>query len=216
MSMWSPYIGEEVDSRVLLAHTAAPVFIEPLEILPRIIEDGYANGMSGLEIIVKCDGMELATERSWDLGLIGDPNEEMNAERIMGQLCTLMVEAIYQAHLNLRTTITATETHLKTLHHIKNMLSSVTLKFQGLEQIKVTLSMARQILLIKARAEGRAQDNVPEPFRLQIETEDRCTVFDERNRVIGCIAFDPTREEYRTTEGRFGLYNYETPWEDNL
>jgi hypothetical protein len=89
------------------------------------------------------------------------------------------------------------------LRAARDEMSNVYLSYEG-NNIKVSLNMAQQILFIKWRDRARSSIN---PFRLQRQREDVAVVFDEQNRVMGRIGFKPDEQIYRTSEGRFGLYN---------
>lgn len=202
--LWSEYLDERYGRGVTLAYTGDAFPVDPFIVQPNILENG--NGNVGLELIISHGEVELAREREWKLGLLGDPNEPANKADLQRAITRALPMILHEAHLGLRTLMAKTEAHLKTLTEMKAELSSVRLVYEY-HAINLTLSLARQILLIKAREEGQVQAKVPEPFRLQVVDPSSAMVYDDRNRLLGHIAFNPTVEAYKTTQGRLGLHN---------
>jgi hypothetical protein len=203
---WSVLLDEQYEKGVTLLHTGESFRIESLTLEPRIIQYENDATVKGLQIVVKVDDFEIARETQWGLGMgavYGDPNSYPNKQFLEEVLSALAPEAVYQGHINIRAMQKQTEEYLKLIREAREKLSHVYLEYEG-SRIKLSLGMAQQVLFIKWRDRARASIK---PFRLQRESKSVAVVFNDQNRVMGRIGFNPTEERYRTTEGRFGLYN---------
>ena len=207
---WSKYLDERDTKDITLAHQGEIFTIESLTISPRLIQHEHDRSVMGIQLIVTCGELEVARETHWGVAILGDPNDTLQKQFLEEVLSDLAPEAIYQAHINIRAMQKQTEAYLKTLRETREKMSNITL-IHGGNQIVMSLGMAQQVLFIKLR--DRARETI-RPFRFQRERPDVAIVYDDLNRVMGRIGFNPEVEAYRTSQGKFGLYNLLDTQED--
>lgn len=211
--LWSEYLGDDEGRDTLLAYKGQAFEYEGLTIYPQIIENSY-SGDVGLKLTIKYGDIVLTHTVAWGIGLLGVPYDPDNQRYIQEILNGILPGAVHEAHRNIVDMIVGTQSTLKTLREARDKLGVVILTHEG-NSIKLSLTLARQVLLIRANGEGDIRA-LSKPFRLQRATPDVAIVWNDVNRVIGAIGFDPTNPDYRTTKGRFGLYNLDvTPEEQS-
>lgn len=200
---WSEYLGEDYERGRILAYEGEPYEVDSLTLEPRIIQYEHEESVMGIEMKILCGEVELTRGTYWGLGFEGDPNDPVNST-FLDEVCRGMeLQGLLQAHKKIRLVVAAAEERLKSLRETRKIMSVVQLTHEE-SHIRLSLDMARQVLWMKMRDKARASII---PFRLHLESPEVAIVFDDRNRVMGRIGFNPTVEAYRTTEGRFGVYN---------
>lgn len=106
-----------------------------------------------------------------------------------------IAEMSHEAHTNVRASIDETEKALKKLLDVKHMLGQVYLEAdnQGKNQgFTITPAMAARVIALDFHGEVRARE-VQLPFRMAKVARNEVVCYDENNRPIARIGYDPTR-----------------------